>query len=73
MTLREIIFNLSILYKANPNYEMLTINELHPIFIAEYSYIDITDLKQATEFIIFGTIRDIVDIEEDYELLNRHN
>ena len=73
MALREIIFNLSILYKANLNYEMLTINELHPIFIAEYGYVDINDLKQATEFIIFGTIRDIVDIEEDYELLNRYN
>lgn len=73
MALRKIIFNLSILYKANPNYEMLTINELHPIFIAEYGNVDINDLKQATEFIIFGTIRDIVDIEEDYELLNRYN
>jgi hypothetical protein len=52
---------------------MLTINELHLVFIAEYGYVDINDLKQATEFIIFGTIRDIVDIEEDYELLNRYN
>jgi hypothetical protein len=73
MALREIIFNLSILYKANPNYEMLTINELHPLFIAEYGNIDIADLKQATEFIIFGTIQDIIDIEEDYELLNKYN
>jgi hypothetical protein len=51
----------------------MSINELHLVFIAEYGYVDINDLKQATEFIIFGTIRDIVDIEEDYELLNRYN
>lgn len=73
MELRKIIFNLSILYKANPNYEMLTINELHPVYTVGYGYVDINNLKQATEFIIFGTIQDIVDIEEDYELLNKYN
>jgi hypothetical protein len=71
--MKEILFNLTIFLLANPEYEQLEISQLQEKYEEVYGKVDKIDLKQAMDCIIFGTIQDIQDFADDYELLNRYN
>jgi len=71
--MRELLFNLTIFLLANPEYEQLEINQLQEKYEEIYGKVDKIDLKQAMDCIIFGTIQDVQDFADDYELLNRYN
>ena len=71
--MKELLFNLTIFLLANPEYEQLEINQLQEKYEEVYGKVDKIDLKQAMDCIIFGTIQDVQDFADDYELLNRYN
>jgi hypothetical protein len=71
--MRELLFNLTIFLLANPEHEQLEISQLQEKYEEIYGKVDKIDLKQAMDCIIFGTIQDVQDFADDYELLNRYN
>lgn len=70
--MKEILFNLTILLTAQPELEQLSINELKKKYTELYGEVSEIDLKQAMDCIIFGTIQDVHDFADDYELLTRY-
>jgi hypothetical protein len=70
--MKELLFNLTIFLLANPKYEQLEISQLQEKYEEVYGKVNKIDLKQAMDCIIFGTIQDVHDFADDYELLNRY-
>lgn len=71
--MKNILFNLTMLFKQHPDYESLSLKELHVKYVENYSEVNIRDLQQVLDFIIFGTIQDIPELTEDFELLNKYD
>lgn len=71
--MKEILFNLTMLLKQNPDYEQLSLKELHTEYNNLYSEVSKQELKQVLDFIIFGTIQDVFDLSEDFEMLTKYD
>ncbi len=71
--MKKILFNLTMLLKQNPDYEQLSLEELHAIYNEKYEKVIKQDLKQVLDFIIFGTIQDVFDFNEDFEMLTKYD